>query len=238
MRMIIDVEKSRFDNIMIFDFKNEYDDTRIVGKLDDETALRIGREIFAYCENYNEEAERYREIYLNQLDTVKAVVDDYIKYKGYKRFYSHVDSFSWIDYDFFDGDVSFNAGEIYCLISNEKTLYHTEGFPRDVYGTYNNVREAIAHMQIDDIIRNDFADAYVDNDPIKEFVYKHFAPNYVYGMRSRGFSPACQPMDGLVERRDSTDKKYYDLLVYDKPLSEKEIETYQLDYLGLDKEEK
>ena len=59
---------------------------------------------------------------------------------------------------------------------------------------------------------------------------------YLYGMRSRGFSPACQPMEGLIERRDSADKKYYDLLVYSRPLNENEIEAYQLDFLGLEEE--
>lgn len=81
----------------------------------------------------------------------------------------------------------------------------------------------------------------VDPDATKigEEVLAYVAePRYLYGMRSRGFAPACQPMDGLVERRDSLDNRYYDLLVYNMPLSEKKIEEYELDYLGLDKEEK
>lgn len=238
MRMIVDIEKSRFDNIMIFDFKNEYDDTRIVGKLDDETALRIGQEIIAYYNTCEEEAARLRKIYLNQLETVKTVVNDYIYHGDCRGFFSHINKFSWIDFDFFDESVSFNVGEVYGNVGNRGERYLTEGFQNNIYGSYLEVKDSLVSMSDDEIISNQFADAYVDNDPIKEFIYKPFVPNYVYGMRSRGFSPACQPMDGLVERRDSTDKKYYDLLVYDKPLSEKEIETYQLDYLGLDKEEK
>ena len=56
--------------------------------------------------------------------------------------------------------------------------------------------------------------------------------NHLYGMRLRGYSPGCQPKEGLVERRDSPIKRYYDLLVYDHRLTEKEESSYELDYLG------
>ena len=52
---------------------------------------------------------------------------------------------------------------------------------------------------------------------------------YVYGMRLRGFSIGCQPMDGLIERRDDPTGRYHDLLVYDRPLTPKELEDYELD---------
>lgn len=54
---------------------------------------------------------------------------------------------------------------------------------------------------------------------------------YIYGMRLRGFSPGCQPMTGLVERRDDPQRKYHDLLVYDRELTEKEMRDYELDYI-------
>lgn len=54
---------------------------------------------------------------------------------------------------------------------------------------------------------------------------------YIYGMRLRGFSPGCQPMLGFVERRDDPSGQYYDLLVYDRILSEKETRDHELDYL-------
>lgn len=54
-------------------------------------------------------------------------------------------------------------------------------------------------------------------------------PIYAYGMRLRGYSPGCQPMDGLVKRLDSPYKEYYDILVYDRPLTEKEMRDYELD---------
>lgn len=35
---------------------------------------------------------------------------------------------------------------------------------------------------------------------------------FLYGMWLRGFSPGCQPKEGLVERRDSANKRYYDTI--------------------------
>lgn len=52
-----------------------------------------------------------------------------------------------------------------------------------------------------------------------------------YGMRLRGFSPGCQPMAGLAERRDDPKGEYHDLLLYDRELSEKEMQDYELDYV-------
>ena len=53
----------------------------------------------------------------------------------------------------------------------------------------------------------------------------------MYGMRLRGFSPGCQPKDGLVQRHDDTTGKYYDILEYNRKLTEKEIQDYELDEL-------
>lgn len=52
---------------------------------------------------------------------------------------------------------------------------------------------------------------------------------YRYGMRLRGFSIGCQPMDGLVMAKDGT--KYYSILCYNRKLTDKEIEEYELDPL-------
>lgn len=46
---------------------------------------------------------------------------------------------------------------------------------------------------------------------------------YVYGMRLRGFSLGCQPMDGFIERRDSLTENFYDVIVYSRLLTEKEL---------------
>ncbi len=55
---------------------------------------------------------------------------------------------------------------------------------------------------------------------------------YVYGMRLRGFSPGCQPMEGLLEWKDATGTRYHDLLVYERRLTDKEMADYELDFIG------
>ena len=64
---------------------------------------------------------------------------------------------------------------------------------------------------------------------------------YLYGMRLRGFSPGCQPKDGFVECLTETtenreawieSRNYYDILVYDRKLSETELDQYELQPLN------
>lgn len=55
-----------------------------------------------------------------------------------------------------------------------------------------------------------------------------------YGMRLRGFSIGCQPMDGFVARTDDPKGRYYDILIYDRVLSGAEVMDYELDYIGIE----
>ena len=55
---------------------------------------------------------------------------------------------------------------------------------------------------------------------------------YKYGMRLRGFSIGCQPKQGLIERMDDPSGRYYDILAYDRQLTEKELADYELDDLN------
>jgi|SRR5690554_5652548 len=52
---------------------------------------------------------------------------------------------------------------------------------------------------------------------------------YKYGMRLRGYSMGCQPMNGFIKRHDDPTKKYYDILEYERELTNEEIETFALD---------
>lgn len=55
---------------------------------------------------------------------------------------------------------------------------------------------------------------------------------YAYGMRLRGFSPGCQPMEGLIDNLGAFNfngRLYYDVLVYDRPLTDEEVRDYELD---------
>lgn len=55
---------------------------------------------------------------------------------------------------------------------------------------------------------------------------------FLYGMRLRGFSPGTFPGEGFIEREDDEARNYWDLLLYDRQLTEKEVKDYELDYLG------
>ena len=60
------------------------------------------------------------------------------------------------------------------------------------------------------------------------------ATKYLYGMRLRGFSIGCQPMNGLIgrEERPDVDGQYHDIIAYDRELTDKEVEGYELDFIG------
>ena len=58
-----------------------------------------------------------------------------------------------------------------------------------------------------------------------------YRTEYRYGMRLRGFSIGCQPKHGLDHAEDDPTGKYYNILVYSRPLSEQEMKDYELDEL-------
>ena len=66
-------------------------------------------------------------------------------------------------------------------------------------------------------------------EPVKE--WEDGCTRWSYGMRLRGFSIGCQPREGFVERVDDPDGRYWDIIVYDRPLSDAEIEGYDLDFI-------
>lgn len=55
---------------------------------------------------------------------------------------------------------------------------------------------------------------------------------YAYGMRMRGYSIGCQPKEGFLERVEDISDTFYDILIYSRKLSEKEVDEYELVYLG------
>lgn len=57
---------------------------------------------------------------------------------------------------------------------------------------------------------------------------------YLYGMRLRGFSPGCQPLQGLIEAEYDYSGKYYAILTYIRELTDQEVRDYELDYMGVD----
>ena len=57
---------------------------------------------------------------------------------------------------------------------------------------------------------------------------------FLYGMRLRGFSIGCQPMNGLLGVEDfstANGKSYWSVIAYDRELTEKEVDDYELDFI-------
>lgn len=62
---------------------------------------------------------------------------------------------------------------------------------------------------------------------------------YKYGMKYRGYSIGCQPMQNLIRATEDETGKYYNILEYSEPLTAEQINNYQLADLqkkpGIDK---
>jgi hypothetical protein len=53
---------------------------------------------------------------------------------------------------------------------------------------------------------------------------------FLYGMKLRGFSPGCQPMDDLIDWKDcEPGEKYHSILLYSRQLTEDEVKNYELE---------
>lgn len=55
---------------------------------------------------------------------------------------------------------------------------------------------------------------------------------YHYGMILRPFGIGCQPMHGLVGHINDESERYWDIIIYDRELTGKEMFDYDLVYLG------
>ncbi len=53
---------------------------------------------------------------------------------------------------------------------------------------------------------------------------------YIYGMRVRGRGFGCQPND-FIDVRNDEKEKYYDILSYERELTNEEILKYSLDFI-------
>lgn len=52
---------------------------------------------------------------------------------------------------------------------------------------------------------------------------------YRYGMKYRGFPLMDQPMNGLLRREDDIENEYFDILVYNRKLTDEEVNDYELE---------
>ena len=55
--------------------------------------------------------------------------------------------------------------------------------------------------------------------------------SWFYGMRLRGFSLGCQPMEGLVKRWDDPTGTYWDILEYKEKLTKEQESQYDLEFI-------
>lgn len=55
---------------------------------------------------------------------------------------------------------------------------------------------------------------------------------YKYGMKLRGFSIGCQPLKGLIDASEDPEGKFYNILTYDRELTDEELEEYELEDLA------
>lgn len=67
---------------------------------------------------------------------------------------------------------------------------------------------------------------------INRAIARELGRPYLYGMRLRGFSPGCQPKDGLKDAYPDPGGKYHDILMYDRRLTDDECRDFELDYIG------
>ena len=56
---------------------------------------------------------------------------------------------------------------------------------------------------------------------------------YMYGMKERGFGMGCQPK-GFVKWEDSDCDGYYSYVYYDEPLTEEQMEQYEMELISED----
>ena len=51
---------------------------------------------------------------------------------------------------------------------------------------------------------------------------------YKYGMKHRGFSPGCQPLQNLIEAQEDPTGVYFNILLYSEPLTPEALRNYEL----------
>lgn len=57
-------------------------------------------------------------------------------------------------------------------------------------------------------------------------------------MKYRGFSPGAQPKKGLIGCIENNETEYYDVIEYDRKLTDEEISNYELEEIIMDEEPK
>ena len=133
--------------------------------------------------------------------------------------------------DYFD-DTAFIFEYADKLVVTDESLYLTNhgdgtmdapmGGPRAEFDSWEEMEEWLDGTY-QELVDEDFI------EPIPQ--WPEGTTRWYYGMRLRGFSIGCQPKEGFVEREDDPDGKYWDVIIYDRPLSDREVADYDLDFI-------
>lgn len=58
---------------------------------------------------------------------------------------------------------------------------------------------------------------------------------FYYGMRLRGVAPGCQPKEGFVDWHEDSSGKYWNIIIYSRPLTDRECFEFDLDWIKNEK---
>jgi hypothetical protein len=165
--------------------------------------------------------------YINFLDSFKSsIIEEVNNYqeqiKNFKKepkFYNN--TFKILkDEDFkivkLDSDTTFGNGNL-CYI-DEYTLYHKDLGYASMNGQTPYIPEG-GRVALNDLINKKIIDS------IPHWIKSTKFFKYTY--RSRGFSPSCQPMNGLINHENQKEYKF-EVLTYNRKLTCKELAEFEL----------
>ncbi len=122
----------------------------------------------------------------------------------------------------YKGQLVITDESLYLTCYGDGTMDAPMGFPREIFDSWEELEEWL------ELVYEDLLDGG-EIEAVKE--WPEGTTRWSYGMRLRGFSIGCQPKEGFVERVDDPDGKYWDIIVYDRPLTDIELDAYDLDFI-------
>jgi hypothetical protein len=160
--------------------------------------------------------------YINFLDSFKSsIIEEVNNYQEQIKSFKKEPNFKILkDEDFkivkLDSDITFGNGNL-CYI-DEYTLYHKDLGYASMNGKTPYIPEG-GRVALNDLINEKIIDS------IPHWIKSTNFFKYTY--RSRGFSPSCQPMNGLINHENQKEYKF-EVLTYNRKLTCKELAEFEL----------
>jgi len=160
--------------------------------------------------------------YINFLDSFKSsIIEEVNNYQEQIKNFKKESNFKILkDEDFkivkLDSDTTFGNGNL-CYI-DEYTLYHKDLGYASMNGKTPYIPEG-GRVALNDLINKKIIDS------IPHWIKSTNFFKYTY--RSRGFSPSCQPMNGLINHENQKEYKF-EVLTYNRKLTCKELAEFEL----------